>query len=67
MLFLLFEVIQVLYFYFIIFLTAPYSLWNFLWLGIELRPLLWKGFPGSSDGKESTCNPGDVGLNPGSG
>ena len=24
-------------------------------------------FPGSSDGKESTCNAGDVGLIPGSG
>ena len=25
------------------------------------------GFPGVSDGKESTCNAGDVGLIPGSG
>ena len=24
-----------------------------------------KGFPGSSDGKESTCNLGDLGFNPG--
>ena len=29
-------------------------------------PVLW-GFPGSSDGKESTCNAGDTGLIPGSG
>ena len=26
-----------------------------------------KGFPGGSDGKESTCNSGDLGLIPGSG
>ena len=25
------------------------------------------GFPGGSDGKESDCNEGDLGLNPGSG
>ena len=25
------------------------------------------GFPGGSDGKESTCSVGDLGLNPGSG
>ena len=25
----------------------------------------WKGFPGSSDGKESACNVGDLGSNPG--
>ena len=25
------------------------------------------GFPGGSDGKESTCSAGDLGLNPGSG
>ena len=25
------------------------------------------GFPSGSDGKESTCNAGDLGLNPGSG
>ena len=25
------------------------------------------GFPGGSDGKESACNPGDVGSIPGSG
>ena len=28
--------------------------------------LRW-GFPGSSDGKESACNAGDLGLIPGSG
>ena len=28
---------------------------------------LSKGFPGGSDGKESTCNTGDPGLIPGSG
>ena len=28
---------------------------------------LKKGFPGGSDGKESVCNAGDVGLIPGSG
>ena len=27
----------------------------------------YKGFPGSSDGKESACNAGDQGLIPGSG
>ena len=27
----------------------------------------WPGFPGSSAGKESTCNPGDLGSIPGSG
>ena len=26
-----------------------------------------QGFPGGSDGKESTCNAGDLGLIPGSG
>ena len=26
-----------------------------------------RGFPGGSDGKESACNAGDSGLNPGSG
>ena len=25
-----------------------------------------RGFPGGSDGKESVCNAGDPGLNPGS-
>ena len=27
----------------------------------------WQGLPGGSDGKESTCNVGDLGLIPGSG
>ena len=29
--------------------------------------LILKGFPGGSDGKESTCNAGEVGSIPGSG
>ena len=28
---------------------------------------IYKGFPGGSDGKDSACNAGDQGLNPGSG
>ena len=28
---------------------------------------MWKGFPGSSDGKESVCNAGDLGSIPGLG
>ena len=28
-------------------------------------PLLFLGFPGGSDSKESACNVGDLGLNPG--
>ena len=28
---------------------------------------IWEGFPGDSDGKESTCNEGDLGLIPGLG
>ena len=27
----------------------------------------WPGFPGGSDGKESACNAGDLGSNPGLG
>ena len=27
----------------------------------------WRGFPGGSDGKESACNAGDLGLTPGLG
>ena len=35
---------------------------------LNLYPdILLKGFPGVSDGKESACNAGDLGLNPGSG
>ena len=34
-----------------------------VWEDIMLR----KGFPGGSDGKESTCNSGDLGSIPGSG
>ena len=34
----------------------------------QLLNLLYiMGFPGGSDGKESACNAGDPGLNPGSG
>ena len=29
--------------------------------------LIYQGFPGGSDGKESACNTGDQGLIPGSG
>ena len=29
--------------------------------------MLYRGFPGGSDGKESTCNSGDPGSIPGSG
>ena len=37
-----------------------------------MAKVLWSpfhimGFPGGSDGKESTCNAGDLGLNPRSG
>ena len=32
-----------------------------------MKPLLFTGFPGGSDGKESACNSGDLGLSPGSG
>ena len=27
----------------------------------------WRGFPGGSEGKESACNPGDLGVSPGLG
>ena len=33
----------------------------------EKKVLVGSGFPGSSDGKESACNVGDVGSIPGSG
>ena len=32
-----------------------------------MTPLPWKGFLGGSEGKESACNAGDPGSNPGSG
>ena len=46
----------------------PYSL-SFLPLVAKSVSLLLsaKGFPGGSDGKESTCNAGDLGLIPGLG
>ena len=34
---------------------------------IRGNALQGKGFPGGPDGKESTCNAGDLGLNPGVG
>ena len=33
----------------------------------DTKPSLYRGFPGGSDGKESTCNVGDLGSVPGSG
>ena len=39
---------------------------KFLWLNLDDFFLFW-GSPGSSAGKESTCNAGDSGLIPGSG
>ena len=46
----------------------PYSL-SFLPLVAKSVSLLLsaKGFPGGSDGKESACNAGDLGLTPGLG
>ena len=48
-----------------------------LWVNSRVRKIPWKrdrpptpvflGFPGGSDGKESDCNAGDLGLIPGSG
>ena len=35
--------------------------------GIRVTSLILRGFPGSSAGKESTCNAGDPGLIPVSG
>ena len=38
------------------------------WDQLEIGALpLWAGFPGGSEGKESACNAGDLGLIPGSG
>jgi len=34
---------------------------------LYLAFILFQGFPGGSDGEESTCNAGDLGLIPGSG
>ena len=39
-------------------------LWQFIYLGAVL---FFMGFPGGSDGKESTCNVGDLGSIPGLG
>ena len=38
---------------------------NYLWGGLENE--FSGGFPGGSDGKESTCSTGDLGLIPGLG
>ena len=35
-------------------------------LSIKYTAINRRGFPGGSDGKESTCNAGDLGLIPGS-
>ena len=37
------------------------------WRRDRLLPRVFMGFPGGSDGKESTCNEGDLGSNPGLG
>ena len=37
------------------------------WRRDRLLTPVFLGFPSDSDGKESTCNAGDPGLNPGSG
>ena len=37
------------------------------WPSIRVTCVFYKGFPGGSDGKESTCNAGDRGSIPGSG
>ena len=44
-------------------LNKPKSLTNV----ILSDPNVKKGFPGGSDGKESSCNAGDLGLTPGLG
>ena len=42
------------------------SLISLLWLGsVKGKGLLGSGFPGSSNGKESACNAGDLGSVPG--
>ena len=46
---------------------VKYSVEKYLLLEIRVLFLLWKymGFPGGSDGKESTCNEGDLDSVPG--
>ena len=49
-------------------LRSTYDLHNSLYLNSETLMLSWlEGFPGVSDGKESTCNVGDLGSIPGLG
>ena len=53
------------------------SLWFIFWVNLDIRKICWRkerlpppvflGFPGGSDGKESTCNVGDLGSIPGLG
>ena len=40
---------------------------SFFTVPLLICPLLHKGYPGSSDDKESTCNVGDLGAIPGLG
>ena len=41
--------------------------WKIHWRRGRLPTPVFLGFPGGSDGKESTCNAGDLGLIPGLG
>ena len=60
---------------YILFLVTFLSIWCYLWAFSQIRTFLQNyfdgyiygnlGFPGGSDGTESTCNVGDVGLIPG--
>ena len=47
----------------------PFDSWvrKIPWRRDRLPAPIFTGFPGSSDGKESTCNEGDLGLIPGLG
>ena len=45
---------------------SPFLQWFFVFLFVDsLHYKLSLGFPGGSDGKESACNTGDLGLIPG--
>ena len=50
-------------------LTAMQETWagKIPWRRVRLPTLVFLGFPGGSDGKESTCNVGDLGSIPGLG
>ena len=54
-----------------LFLCCPLLLLPSVFPSIRVLPISWQfasgGFPGGSDGKESTCNVGDLGLIPGLG